>query len=156
MQNEHKTILILRSRIPVVSLDQLDCFFEELATHSSELLPDGIIDINIATLLALQLLSEECPGPNTTPIAHLLQAIESDGKVTLFNDNFVIWIVPRRERDEPVTTVYIARRYASSVKPELAFRAAGIHNRSRTILRLIDKYLAEILDTENVLSTLTS
>jgi hypothetical protein len=137
----------------VVNLDQLEAFFEYLSLHTAELLPDGIHDVSIKTLHTMHLLSEDPTGGNT-PVAHLLQAIESEGKVTLFNDHFVLWIVPKNEASPPATTIYIVRRLTDSLKPELGFRTAGIHNRSRTILRLIERYLTDIQETDSLLSSL--
>lgn len=137
----------------VVSIEQLDAFFEHLSSHTTDLLPDGIMDINVKTLHALHLLADEIPMPGATPPASaLLQAIESGGKITLFNEKFALWIVPQKNADPASTIVFIARRADEDIKPEIAFRTSGIHNRSKTILKLIDRFLADIQETETVIS----
>lgn len=139
----------------MASIEELDAFFEYLQTNAAELLPDGLLDVNIKTLHALHLLSDDTPDTEPAPVAHLLQAIESGGKITLFNERFVLWIVPQQEAHPPTTVIYVAQRTEENgIKPELGFRTAGIHNRSKTILRLIDKFLTDIQETDSFLSKL--
>ncbi len=134
----------------MVNLEQLEAFFEHLSYHTVEALPDGIQDITIKTLHTLRLLSTESEE-GSIPTAHFLQAIESEGKITLFNDNFVIWIVPKNDLDPPATTTFIAKRLNGSLHPEIAFKTMGIHNRSRTILKLIERFLTDIQETDALL-----
>lgn len=137
----------------MVNLDQLEAFFEYLSFHTVEALPDGVHDVSIKTLHNLRLLSDDTPG-EALPVAHFLQAIESESKITLFNDHFVLWIVPNNELTPPATTTFIAKRSTDSLKPEMAFKTTGIYNRSKTILRLIERYLTEIQETDSLLSHL--
>ena len=137
----------------MISIEQLDAFFEHLSTHTSDLLPDGILDINVKTLHALHLLSDTIPA-NGGSSNTLLQAIESGGKITLYNEKFALWIVPQKNADPSSTMVYIARRTEDEIKAEIGFRTTGIHNRSKTILKLIDRFLADIQETECVISKL--
>jgi hypothetical protein len=136
----------------VISIEQLDAFFEYLLSHTSELLPDGILEINLKTLHSLHLLSDENGVPGGAPPSTLLQAIESGGKITLYNERFALWIVPQKNADPSSTVVFIARRTDDGLRPEAGFRTTGIHNRSKTILRLIDRFLADIQETETVIS----
>jgi len=139
----------------VTSIEELDAFFEHLQINAAELLPDGVLDVNIKTLHALHLLTDEPSETGPAPVAHLLQAIESGGKITLFNERFVLWIVPQQEVHPPSTIIYVAQRTEDNdIKPEMGFRTAGIHNRSKTILRLIDKFLTDIQETESFISEL--
>lgn len=136
----------------MISIEQLDAFFDHLLSHTCDLLPDGILDINVKTLHSLHLLSDALPVSGGVPASTLLQAIESGGKITLYNEKFALWIVPKKNADNASTTVFIARRTDDDIKPEIAFRTIGIHNRSRTILKLIDRFLADIQETETVIS----
>jgi hypothetical protein len=140
--------------LAVVSIEELDAFFDHLQSHTSDLLPDGILEINVKTLHTLHLLSEETPPSGTPPASTLLQAIESEGKITLYNEKFALWVAPQKNADPASTIVFIASRKDNEMKPEIAFRTTGIHNRSKTILKLIDRLLADIQETENVISKL--
>lgn len=137
----------------MVSIEKLDAFFNDLIQHTPDLLPDGILDINVKSLHALHLLTEESPASGSTP-ATLLQAIESGGKITLYNEKFALWIAPQRNADPASTIVFIATRSEDMIKPEIAFRTTGIHNRSKTILKLIDRFLLDIQETESLISKL--
>ena len=143
---------IFKETPAVVSIEQLDAFFEHLVSHTSDLLPDGIMNINVKTLHALHLLSDDTPLPGSAPASTLLQAIESGGRITLYNEKFALWVVPQKNADPASTIVFIASRTDEEIKPEIAFRTTGIHNRSKTILKLIDRFLADIQETETVIS----
>jgi hypothetical protein len=138
----------------VVSIEQLDAFFQKLSTQTGELFPDGIVDINIKVLHDLHLLSEDPPTIHEAPPSSLLQAIESEGKITLYNEKFALWIVPQANTFPPTTITFIARKSGETITPEVAFRTQGIHNRSKTILRVIDRFLTEIQETESVIARL--
>lgn len=137
----------------MVTIDQLDTFFETLSQNTGDFLPDGIMDVSVKTLHHLHLLTEEASEGELQP-SHLLQAVESDGRITLFNERFALWIVPQVGADPSCTIVYIATHQDGDLRAELAFRTSGIHNKSKTILRLIDRFLADIQETDSLLSQL--
>ena len=140
----------------VVSMEQLDGFFQRLSANTGEFFPDGVVDINVKILHTLGLLSDAPPALLEAPASSLLQAVESDGRITLFNEKFALWIVPQANTPVPTTVTFIARRAGEVFSPEVAFRTQGIHNRSKTILRIIDRFLAEIQETESVIAKLES
>lgn len=148
--NPQRIFLKIDQGAQVTCIEQLDAFFEHLKENSIQELPDGILDINIRALQSLQLLSEDNP-----PASQMLQAVESKEKITLFNERFVLWISLHEKEHPPATVVYVARRLDNGIKPELAFRTKGIYNRSKTILKLIDRFLSDIQETETMLSELS-
>lgn len=135
----------------MVSIEQLDIYFDNLTKNTKDLLPDGILDINIKTLHTLHLLSEES-SIDEVPESLLLQAVESEGKITLYNERFALWIVPQVGASPSATVVYVATHNDVEVKAELGFRTTGVHNKSKTILRLIDRFLADIQDTDSIIA----
>lgn len=134
----------------MVTIDQLDTYFQSLEQNTAEFLPDGIMDVTIKTLQTLHLLTEE--NREECGSSQLLQAVESDGRITLFNEQFALWIVPQPGAEPPSTIVYVATHKDGEVKAELGFRTSGVHNKSKTILRLIDRFLADIQETDSMLS----
>jgi hypothetical protein len=130
------------------TIEQLNAFFAQLSTNTVNLLPDGILEINIKVLQSLRLLAEE-PLPKLASFT----TVESDDKITLYNDAFALWIAPQKT-EPPTTIVFIARRTAESLVPEMAFRTKGLHNKSKTIIRIIDRFLTEIQETNFVISDL--
>jgi len=137
----------------VINIEEINNFFEKLINNTTTFLPDGIVDINIKILQSLQILSNKHPTPKKPQV---LQAIEAQGKITLFNEEFIIWVAVQAESTPPCTLVFIARNSNDTIKPELGFRTQGIYNRSKTIMQLIDRFLADIQETECVLSQLES
>ncbi len=134
----------------MLSIDEINAYYDFLTQHTSDLIPDGIIEVDVMLLQSLNILNTSQP-PGTPPAKELLQAIDSGGRITLFNNRFVLWIVPQNEISPPSTTVILARCDTNTIKPEIAFKTAGIHNQSKTILQLIDRYLIDIQETEEVL-----
>jgi hypothetical protein len=134
----------------MLSIEDINAFYAYLTQHTPDLIPDGIIDVDVKLLQSLNILN---PTQNigSGSAKELLQAIDSGGRITLFNDRFVLWIIPQNDVSPPSTTVILARCNENTIKPEVAFRTAGIHNQSKTILQLIDRYLIDIQETEEVL-----
>jgi hypothetical protein len=135
----------------VITIDQLDTYYESLEQNTPELLPDGILDVNIRTLQTLHLLTEDSASREGNP-SELLQAVESEGRITLFNERFALWIVPQVGAEPSSTVVYVATHRNGAVKAELGFRTSGVHNKSKTILRLIDRFITDIQETDSMLS----
>ena len=134
---------------------ELDLSFEQFMSHLTELLPDGIIPVDIKLLQKLGLLQDDLhhsPSPTLTRFFHV---VESKEKITLFNDQFVIWIVPEKIQDEPTTLVLVAI-IDEALKPrlELAFVMTGIYNTSRLVLRVLEKFLSDIQENEDLISNL--
>lgn len=135
------------------SIEEINAYYEYLNDHTSDILPDGIIEVDVKTLQNLDILNSHEPL-GSTPAKELLQAIESGGRITLFNERYILWIVPQSENFPPSTTVILARCVKNEIKPEVGFRTCGIHNQSKTILQLIDRYLSDIQETEVLLEQL--
>jgi hypothetical protein len=134
----------------MLSIDEINAYYDYLEHHTTDLIPDGVVDVDVKLLQSLNILN-----PNQTlggaSAKELLQAIDSGGRITLFNDRYVLWIVPQNAISPPSTLVILARCIDNTIKPEIAFKTAGIHNQSKTILQLIDRYLIDIQETEEIL-----
>jgi hypothetical protein len=133
---------------------ELDSCFEGFISNLPCLIPDGILDVDIHLLQKLGLLTEEelaGAAPNLTRYFHV---VESKEKITLYNDQFVIWVVPEKVQDEPTTIVLIAMNQDAKLRLELAFSTSGVYNTSRLVLRVLEKLLHEIQETEEFISHL--
>ncbi|MBM3184463.1 MAG: hypothetical protein FJZ64_04065 [Chlamydiae bacterium] len=80
-----------------------------------------------------------------TQYFHVIESIE---KVTLFNDQFVIWIIPKMEQDQPTTFVLIASNHQDNINLEIVFTTKGVYNTPRYVLKVLQHFLTDILDTE--------
>lgn len=132
----------------------LEACYKKYIDNIKKWLPDGIIQVDLTLLHKLNLLHYHDYNridPNLTRFFHV---IESDEKITLVNDEFVVWIVPDKQNDIPVTYTLIALNKENDLQLELAFSVSGIYNTSKLVLRVLEKYLYEIQLTEDMLTKL--
>lgn len=131
--------------------------FEELykrySLHLSQYLPEGIIEIDLSTLQSMNLLQDyELPPPSLHhAITHYFQVLETEEKITLINEQFIIWIVPSKTETENSTRVFIALQQSDGPHLEMAFSVSGVYNTSRLLLRILEKYLEEIYENEELI-----
>jgi hypothetical protein len=114
-------------------------------------LPEGIIPVDITLLSRFNLLYSFTNQEQGTSITSNFKVFETPEKITLLSPQFVIWIIPQRHDLMPITHVLIAISRENSLHLELAFSASGVYNSSRLVLRVLEKMLEEINDTEEQL-----
>ncbi len=139
----------------MVNPEELDESYKEYSESLSKWLPDGIISIDIKTLQDLGLLStEQLEHPTPDSLSQQFHVIETSEKVTLFNEQFVIWFIPQSDQELSGTVVMIA--LLQNLKPhlEIAFSTTGVYNTPRYILKILQHYLTEVIDTEAVISSI--
>jgi len=113
---------------------------------------DGIISVNLKFLYDLGLLNWIHEDPdNRDNLTQYFHVIESAEKVTLFNDQFVVWIIPRTERDTQMTYVLIALSHQESLNLEIVFTTNGVYNTPRYVLKILQHFLLDVLETEAAL-----
>lgn len=133
---------------------ELDFLYAEFMRHLPQLIPDGIVAVDLKMLQKMTLLSGEemeQPAPALTRFFHV---VESKEKITLYNDQYVIWIVPEKTQEPAKTLVLIAIEHQEKLRLEMAFSLSGIYNTSRLVLRLLEKFLIEIQENEDLISQL--
>ncbi len=133
---------------------ELDSSYEQFINRLPELIPDGIVQVDLKLLQKLGLLHEEIENDSTTSLTRFFHVVESKDKITLFNDQFVIWIVPEKLDTEPHTLVLIALNTQPKPKLEMAFTISGIYNTSRLVLRVLERFLSEIQENEELITNL--
>ena len=133
---------------------ELDSSYEKFMNHLPELVPDGIVHVDLQLLQKLGLLHEEIDNDNSSSLTRFFHVVESKEKITLFNDQFVIWIVPEKINNEPHTLVLVALNFPPKPKLDMAFSMSGIYNTSRLVLRVLEKFLADIQENEDLISNL--
>ncbi|MEZ5315434.1 MAG: hypothetical protein R3E91_04410 [Chlamydiales bacterium] len=121
-------------------------YINDLSNH----VPDGIVEVNLALLQEFGLLtynqgsSEEI----SDSFSHNFFVIESPDKLTLFNDKFSIWIVPKMMNGAPTTYTLIALNEENQPHLEIVFTASGVYNHSGLVLRILEKFLQQIEENE--------
>jgi len=132
---------------------QIEQAYKEFMGNLSESAHDGILSINLSFLhdqgLLDTLTSNDDDSEDLTQYFHV---IESPEKVTLFNDHFLVWIVPKMEADVPVTFVLIALNQEKRAQLEIVFTTHGVYNSPRYVLKVLQHFLTEMLETEETLT----
>jgi hypothetical protein len=116
-------------------------------------IPEGIYYIDLQLLHHFDLLHFQPHTPRKDPVlTRYFHMVESPEKITLINDEFVVWIIPDKVNYLTVTYTLIALN-PSDREPQLeaAFIASGIYNTSKLVLKVLEKFLIEIQETETAL-----
>jgi hypothetical protein len=132
------------------NISSIDTCYRKYAKNLNEWLPEGLINVDIFLLQDLDILSFYNPK-NETGFTRYFQVVETDEKITLFNDQFIVWIVPEKIEDVSGTYVLIALNQPMEPKLEIAFYVKGVYNTSKMVLRVLDKMLKDIQENEELI-----
>lgn len=126
--------------------------FEKYMNNLGESLHDGVIEVDIVLLSDLDLLNfEASQAKEDDALTRYFHVIESMEKITLINEEFVIWIVPDYLDHSPITFTLIALNHPKGPVLETAFSTTGIYNSSGLVLRVLDKFIQEIQETQSLI-----
>ncbi len=131
---------------------QIEEIYKQFTGTLPDCAHDGIIPIDLNFLHDLGILDhlhEEQDEPED--ITQYFHVMESSEKVTLFNEQFLIWIVPRSEQNSAATTVLIALTPHDKPHLEIVFTTNGVYNTPRFVLKILQHFLADMLETEETL-----
>jgi hypothetical protein len=134
---------------------QLEEAYKEFSQNLTKWVPDGVIPVNIDLLHELGLLtSTELDQPSSDSLHHLFHVIEAPEKVTLFNDQFAVWIVPLSNESGSSTLTFIALLQGEKPHLEIVFSSSGVYNLPKYILKILEHFLSEVLDTEATINSI--
>jgi len=136
-------------------LSKLDQYFKKYTSELSRWLPDGVVQVDLALLAEFDLLDTFFEEKVTPALTRYFHVVESFEKITLINDQFVIWIVPEKA-EVPKTLILIALNFADHLDLEIGFMTSGVYNTSRLVLRILEKFLFEIQENEEMLKHMGS
>lgn len=140
----------------MISPVELEEAFKEFSENFVKWVPDGVIPVNLTLLHELGLLHhahfEQGASENFAQFFHV---VETQEKVTLYNQQFAVWIVPKVIDEQPTTLTFIAL-LNNGTKPhlEIVFSTAGVYNTPKYILKVLQHFISEVLDTEAVISSI--
>ena len=133
---------------------EIDNLYAKYIGNLPEWAHDGLVTVNLKLLYELGLLDNfDDIKDDSDDLTQYFHVIESAEKVTLFNEQFVIWIVPKMEQDTPITYVLIAFQSQGKTNLEVVFTTSGIYNTPKYVLKVLQHFLLDMLETE---ATLTS
>lgn len=134
---------------------KLDEAYQEFSGNLSKWAPDGVISVNLGLLNELGILNskhlEDAPPEN---LSHFFHVVETPEKITLFNDQFAIWIVPKSEEPAPSTLTYISLLIGSKPHLEIVFSTTGVYNSPKYILKVLQHFLSDVIDTEAIIAAI--
>jgi hypothetical protein len=134
---------------------QIEEMYQQMMGHLSDWAHDGIISIDLKFLHENNLLSElQKEHIDTDDLTQYFHVIESVEKVTLFNEQFLIWIVPKSEGEKQMTLVLIALNHPEKPHLEIIFSTTGVYNTPRYVLKVLQHFLTDTLETEATISAI--
>ena len=133
-------------------ISQLEECYKKYIKNIHTLLPEGIIDIDLKLLQQHNLLNYHRKDKRDPALTRYFHVIETTEKITLVNDQFIVWIVPEKINQVPITYTLIALNQGDTPHLEMAFAASGCYNSSRLVLRVLETFLQEIQETEDLLT----
>ncbi len=134
---------------------ELEEAYKDFTENFSKWVPDGVIPVGIKLLQELDLLDgHNFDHSSSDELTSQFHVIETPDKVTLFNEQFAIWIVPQAESETPSTITLIALIHQKKPHLEIVFSTSGVYNSPRYILKVLHHFLNEVLDTEAVISSI--
>jgi hypothetical protein len=110
--------------------------------------------VNIELLHALDLLDYEEEEVKDPSMYRRFHSIETSEKITLLNEDFIIWIISEAELKYAATYTLIAKNHHGTPQLEFVFVSSGVYNTSKTVLRVLEKYLSEIEENEALIKQL--
>ncbi|MBN4067099.1 hypothetical protein JYU14_03345 [Simkania negevensis] len=136
---------------------EIEASFQEYIQDLTRWAPDGIIQVDLDLLQSLGLLDcgNEEMVDDSEEMDFQFHVIESSEKITLFNEEFVIWIVPEVKENASSTFILVALNCEGSPQLELVFVTSGVYNTSRFVLQLLEHYLREIVENEDTLERIS-
>ena len=134
---------------------QIEETYKEFTANPSQWIHDGLTPIDLKFLhesgLLHTLQEEQEDSDDLTQYFHVIESVE---KVTLFNDQFIIWIIPKVEVEKPVTHVMIALNHVEKPNLEVIFTTHGVYNTPRYVLKVLQHFLVDMLETEETLTSI--
>ncbi len=131
---------------------QIEESYKEFISNLPNLAHDGITPIDLKFLHdqdLLKTIQEDKGDPDDlTQYFHVIESVE---KVTLFNEQFVVWIIPKVEADQPFTYVLIALNHPDKPNLEVVFSTRGVYNTPKYVLKVLQHFLVDMLETEETL-----
>lgn len=135
-------------------LSLLEESFKKFYKNIKDSPPDSLFRVDLELLHQMGLLHYHTRNNQHSFLTRYFQVLETKEKITLINDDFVIWIVPEKVNEATVTYTLIALNQSEEPHLELTFITSGVYNSSRLVLRVLEKFLYDIQENENYLNKL--
>lgn len=133
----------------MINPQELEIHYQKFISNLHGFVPDGILEVDLALLHDLGLLTaQQNDDDEGDSLTHSFYVVESSEKLTLFNQKFVVWIVPRMIDQTPTTYTLVALNETTQPHLEMVFTTAGVYNHSSLVLKILEKLLLQIEENE--------
>lgn len=136
------------------NIQALERCFKKYLKNLSKWAPENLIPVDLALLNDLDLLHYHTKAKPDSTFTRYFHIVETPEKITLVNEDYVIWIMPEKIDDKPVTFTLIALNKGKEPKLEMGFLVHGVYNTSHLVLNVLEKFLIEIQENEDMLAKL--
>ena len=133
----------------MINPNDLEVDYQKYMEDLPQYAPDGVVEVDLSLLHEFKLLDCEETEDHDDDLTHSFYVIESPEKLTLFNQKFVIWIVPQVIDEVPTTYTLIALNSDEKTQLEMIFSTKGVYNHSSLVLRILEKFLEQIEENES-------
>lgn len=135
--------------------NELEEAFQNFNLNFKKWVPDGIIQINLEALCEMGLLNQEdFDEEEPDDVTQYFHVLETPDKITLLNEKFAIWIVPKMVGDVSTTHTYISQLQKDKLHLELVYETSGVYNNPKFILKILQHFLIEVIDTDAIISSI--
>jgi len=139
----------------MINPTQLEEAYKNFTDNFNKLVPDGVIPVNLPLLSEIGLLNHtEIDNNSGDTLTQSFNVIEANDKVTLYNHQFAIWIVPQMVEHHPLTLTFISLLIQDKPHLEIVFSTSGVYNTPKYILKVLQHFLKEVIDTEAIISAI--
>lgn len=136
------------------NLSMIEECYKKFTKRLNFWIPEGIYVVDLDLLHRFDLLHfQPISQQKETKVIPGFHILESTEKLTLINDEFIVWIIPERMDYSPITYALIAiNQDDREPQLEAAFLASGVYNNSKLVLKVLEKFLIDIQETQILLS----
>ncbi len=135
--------------------NEMEEAYKEFTTNFKKWAPDGIIEIDLEALCDMGLLNrDDFDEEEPDDVTQFFHVTETPDKITLHNEKFAIWIVPKMINEMPTTHTYISQLHKNVPHLELVYVTAGVYNTPKFILKVLQYFLIEVIDTDAIISSI--
>ena len=125
--------------------------YQQFVRKIPYLLPEGVLEVDLKFLIDNDLTDYDPEQENQPSFTRYFHVVETDEKITLVNEEFVVWIVPQQKRNR-TTHVLIALNHHPLPVLETAFVTQGIYNSSQLVMRILEQCLTEIHENQQLIN----
>jgi len=134
---------------PMHNLALIEECYQRFSRQWPQLLPEGMLEINLKSLSDMGLINfQDSPENEEDMLTRYFHVVETREKITLINEEFIVWIVPDPNPTTQLTTIFVALNKQPLPPLEVGYLAQGVYNTLSLVLRFLERLLNDIHENE--------